>query len=144
MLFIILISAFSIFSKIIAKQKNMIIIPFTLKPINYGLNYFPKKLKTYSNIGVNILMKINFLSEVVPYICYHKERYDGSGEPEGLKRMSIPLGSRIIAVADAYSAMTSDRSFRKAMSKEQALSIINQESGTKWDPIVVNALYEVV
>lgn len=102
------------------------------------------KLKTYSNIGVNILMKINFLSEVVPYICYHKERYDGSGEPEGLARMSIPLGSRIIAVADAYSALTSDRAFRKAMSKEQALTIMKQEAGTKWDPIVVDALYEVV
>ncbi|MBO6273548.1 HD domain-containing protein [bacterium] len=102
------------------------------------------KLKTYSNIGVNILMKINFLSEVVPYICYHKERYDGSGEPEGLARMSIPLGSRIIAVADAYSAMTSDRAFRKAMTKEQALSIINQESGTKWDPVIVSALYDVL
>lgn len=102
------------------------------------------KLKNYANIGVNILMKINFLSEVVPYICYHKERYDGSGEPEGLKRMSIPLGSRIIAVADAYSAMTSDRAHRKAMTKEQALAIVNQESGTKWDPIVVDALYRVL
>lgn len=103
-----------------------------------------EKLKNYANIGVNILMKINFLSEVVPYICYHKERYDGSGEPEGLKRMSIPLGSRIIAVADAYSAMTSDRAHRKAMTKEQALAVINQESGTKWDPIVVDALYRVL
>lgn len=102
------------------------------------------KLKTYANIGVNILMKINFLSEVVPYICYHKERYDGSGEPEGLARMSIPLGSRIIAVADAYSAMTSDRAFRKAMTKEQALSIMKQEAGTKWDPIIIDALYDVV
>ena len=102
------------------------------------------KLKNYANIGVNILMKINFLSEVVPYICYHKERYDGSGEPEGLKRMSIPLGSRIIAVADAYSAMTSDRAHRKAMTKQQALAVINQESGTKWDPIVVDALYKVL
>lgn len=102
------------------------------------------KLKNYANIGVNILMKINFLSEVVPYICYHKERYDGSGEPEGLKRMSIPLGSRIIAVADAYSAMTSDRAHRKAMTKQQALAIINQESGIKWDPIVVDALYKVL
>lgn len=102
------------------------------------------KLKTYSNIGVNILMKINFLSEVVPYICYHKERYDGSGEPEGLARMSIPLGSRIIAVADAYSAMTSDRAFRKAMTKEQALTIMKQEAGVKWDPIIVDALYDVI
>lgn len=102
------------------------------------------KLKTYSNIGVNILMKINFLSEVVPYICYHKERYDGSGEPEGLARMSIPLGSRIIAVADAYSALTSDRAYRKAMTKEQALAIMKQEAGTKWDPIIIDALYDVV
>lgn len=102
------------------------------------------KLKNYANIGVNILMKINFLSEVVPYICYHKERYDGSGEPEGLARMSIPLGSRIIAVADAYSAMTSDRAHRKAMSKEQALTIMKQEAGIKWDPIIVDALYDVV
>ena len=102
------------------------------------------KLKTYSNIGVNILMKINFLSEVVPYICYHKERYDGSGEPEGLARMSIPLGSRIIAVADAYSALTSDRAYRKAMTKEQALSIMKQEAGTKWDPIIIDALYDVI
>ncbi len=102
------------------------------------------KLKTYSNIGVNILMKINFLSEVVPYICYHKERYDGSGEPEGLARMSIPLGSRIIAVADAYSAMTSDRAFRKAMTKEQALAIMKQEAGVKWDPIIIDALYDVL
>ena len=102
------------------------------------------KLKTYSNIGVNILMKINFLSEVVPYICYHKERYDGSGEPEGLSRMSIPLGSRIIAVADAFSALTSDRAFRKAMTKEQALTIMKQEAGVKWDPIIVDALYDVV
>ena len=102
------------------------------------------KLKNYSNIGVNILMKINFLSEVVPYICYQKERYDGSGEPDGLARMSIPLGSRIIAVADAYSALTSDRAYRKAMSKEQALSIMKQEAGIKWDPIIVDALYDVV
>lgn len=84
------------------------------------------------------------MSEVVPYICYQKERYDGSGEPEGLKRMSIPLGSRIIAVADAYCAMTSDRAYRKAMSKEEALAIMRQEAGTKWDPIIVDALSDVV
>jgi len=102
------------------------------------------KLKTYSNVGVNLLMNINFLSEVVPYICYQKERYDGSGEPEGLKRMSIPLGSRIIAVADAYSAMTSDRAYRKAMTRDEAIAIMRQEAGTKWDPIVINALNDIV
>ena len=103
-----------------------------------------EKLQNHPNVGVNLLMNINFLSEVIPYIHYHKERWDGGGEPEGLKGNSIPFGSRIIAVADAYTAMTSDRSYRKAMSKEQALEIIKEEAGVKWDPVVVNALFEVV
>ena len=89
-------------------------------------------------------MNINFLSEVIPYIHYHKERWDGGGEPEGLKGNSIPFGSRIIAVADAYTAMTSDRSYRKAMPAEEALKIVKEEAGVKWDPDVVNALFEVV
>lgn len=99
-----------------------------------------KKIQNHSNIGVNLLMNINFLSEVVPYINYQKERVDGSGEPEGLKGQSIPLGSRIIAAADAYSAMTSDRPYRKAMPQEKALSIMKEEAGKKWDVDVVNAL----
>lgn len=99
-----------------------------------------KKIQNHSNIGVNLLMNINFLSEVVPYINYQKERVDGSGEPEGLKGQSIPLGSRIIAAADAYSAMTSDRPYRKAMPQEKAISIMKEEAGKKWDVDVVNAL----
>ena len=103
-----------------------------------------EKLQNHPNVGVNLLMNINFLSEVIPYIHYHKERWDGGGEPEGLKGNSIPFGSRIIAVADAYTAMTSDRSYRKAMDKDEALAVIKSEAGIKWDPIVVNALFEVV
>lgn len=103
-----------------------------------------EKLQNHPNVGVNLLMNINFLSEVIPYIHYHKERWDGGGEPEGLKGNSIPFGSRIIAVADAYTAMTSDRSYRKAMDKDEALSVIKSEAGIKWDPVVVNALFEVV
>jgi len=99
-----------------------------------------KMMQSQANVGVNLLMNINFLSEVVPYITYQKERYDGSGTPDGLSGMSIPFGSRIIAVADAYSAMTSDRSYRKAMTVTKALSILEEEAGSKWDPIVVDAL----
>lgn len=102
-----------------------------------------KKIREHSNLGVQLLMNINFLSEVVPYITYQKERFDGSGAPEGLKGQSIPFGSRIIAAADVYCAMTSDRPYRKAMTSEQALEIIKSESGTKWDPVVVQALCEV-
>ena len=88
-------------------------------------------------------MKINFLSEVIPYVHYHKERWDGKGIPEGLSGMSIPLGARIIAVADAYHAMISERSYRKSLSNKEVLDIIKQESEIKWDPAIVNALYEI-
>ena len=109
--------------------------------------YTPEELdlmQKQSNIGVNLLMNINFLSEVVPYVTYQKERFDGSGKPEGLKGMSIPFGSRIIAVADAFCAMTTDRPYRKAMPVEKAMTILKEEAGKKWDPDVVNALAEVV
>lgn len=101
-----------------------------------------KKVQGHINTGVNLLMNINFLSEVVPYINYQTERYDGSGKPEGLKGQSIPLGSRIIAVADVFSAMTSDRPYRKAMDVPQAIDIMQSES--KWDPVVIDALKRVV
>lgn len=103
-----------------------------------------EKLQNHPNVGVNLLMNINFLSEVIPYIHYHRERWNGCGEPEGLKGQSIPFGSRIIAVADAYTAMTSERSYREALSKEEALEIMKSESAIKWDPDVVNALFEVL
>ncbi len=103
-----------------------------------------QKIQEHSNVGVHLLMNINFLSEVVPYITYQKERYDGSGTPEHLKGQSIPFGSRIIAVADVYCAMISDRPYRKAMDKEEALQILKEEAGIKWDPVVVNALAEIV
>lgn len=101
------------------------------------------RLQNHPNIGVNLLMKINFLSEVIPYVHFHKERWDGRGTPEGLAGMSIPLGARIIAVADAYHAMLSERPHRKPLSKGEALNLLRQEAGIKWDPTIVNALYEI-
>lgn len=97
-------------------------------------------LQNHPNVGVSLLMSINFLAEVIPYIHYHKERWDGRGEPEGLKAYSIPLGSRIIAIADAYSALREDRPYRKAMEEAKALEIIKEESAVKWDPELVKAL----
>lgn len=102
-----------------------------------------EKLQNHPNVGVSILMSINFLSEVVPYINYHKERWDGKGEPEGLKGHSIPLGSRIIALADAYMAMISDRTYRDALPEEKAIEIIKSESGIKWDPELVKVLLKL-
>ena len=103
-----------------------------------------EKLQNHPNVGVSLLMSINFLSEVIPYIHYHKERWDGKGEPEGLKGHSIPLGSRIIAIADAYCALTEDRPYRPAKPKDKALEIIQQEAETKWDPVLVNSLVNLL
>ena len=101
------------------------------------------KLQEHPNAGVSLLMNINFMSEVVPYIHYQKERWDGLGKPEGLGGFSIPFGSRIIAVADAYCALTEERPHRAALSNNEALEIIKQESAVKWDPNVVNALVKM-
>ncbi len=101
------------------------------------------ELKNHPNIGVDLLMNINFMSEVVPYINYQEERYNGKGYPEGLKGNSIPLGSRIIALAGAYCALIQDRAHRKALSNAEALEIIKKESGTKWDPKIVDVLVEI-
>ncbi len=101
-------------------------------------------LRNHPNVGVALLAQINFLSEVVPYVHFQHERWDGSGSPEGRKGRSIPLGSRILAVADAYQAMTADRPYRdKPMSHDEALKLIQQEAGVKWDPAVVDALVKV-
>ena len=102
-----------------------------------------EKLKKSPNAGVDLLMNINFMSEVVPYINYQQERYNGEGYPEGLKGNSIPLGSRIIAIAGAYCALTQDRAHRKALSNKEALEILKQECGIKWDPKIVDVLVKI-
>ncbi len=101
-------------------------------------------LRNHPNVGVGLLVQINFLSEVVPYVHYQKERWDGSGSPEGLSGQSIPLGSRILAVADAYHAMTQARPYRdNPLSHDDAVAALKKEAGTLWDPTVVNALSEI-
>lgn len=100
------------------------------------------KLYNHPNIGVNLLMSINFMAEVIPYIHYHKELWNGTGR-EGLAGQSIPLGSRIIAVADAYCALTAERTYRHAMPVEKALEIMKKEAAEKWDPMLVDTLIEL-
>jgi HD-GYP domain-containing protein (c-di-GMP phosphodiesterase class II) len=98
-------------------------------------------LRNSPNMGVGLLMKMNFLAEVIPYVDYQKERWDGHDSPHGLSGRSIPLGARIIAVADAYHALTQPRPYRqKTMTHEQALAVLQTEAGSKWDPDVVNSL----
>ncbi|MGE0200854.1 MAG: HD domain-containing phosphohydrolase [Candidatus Melainabacteria bacterium] len=98
-------------------------------------------IRNHPNVGVSLLGKINFLSEVRPYVQSQKEHWDGSGSPEGLQGRSIPLGSRLLAVADAYVAMTQDRPYRQEpMDHAAAMAALQSEAGSKWDPDVVDAL----
>lgn len=94
--------------------------------------------------GASILEPSAALRPLVPIVLHHHENFDGSGYPEGLKGEEIPLGSRIIIVADAYEAMTSDRIYRKAIGHERAMDQLNKYKGIQFDPKIVRALEQVV
>ena len=90
--------------------------------------------------GASILEPSVGLRPLVPLVLHHHENYDGSGYPDGLEGELIPLGSRIIIVADAYEAMTSDRVYRKAIGHERAMEQLNRHKSRQFDPRVVRAL----
>ncbi len=99
------------------------------------------ELKEHPNVGVSLLAKIHVLSEITPYVQYSYERWNGTGSPEKLKAKSIPLGSRILAVADAYNALTTKRPYRETpLSHTDALKTLQDEAGEKWDPLIVDTL----
>ena len=94
----------------------------------------------HSEVGGELLSKFPLFEKGAALVRHHHERYDGGGYPGKLKGGDIPLGARIIAVADSYNAMTEDRPYRKAMSQDEALAEIFRCSGTQFDPRVVEAL----
>ena len=97
------------------------------------------EIKKHTLIGADILRPIHFLHDIIPLILYHHERWDGTGYPYGLKKEEIPVGARIVAVADTFQALTSDRPYRKAFSKAKAKTIVRENAGTQFDPKIVNA-----
>jgi len=86
-----------------------------------------------------MLQGISYLESAIPGVLYHHERYDGQGYPEQLSGQEIPLAGRIMAVADAFDAMTSDRPYRRAMSPQTAIAELERGAGTQFDPEVVVA-----
>lgn len=102
-----------------------------------------EEVKLHPQIGGKLLEQVELLKETGPIIHAHHENYDGSGYPKGLKGEDIPIESRIIAVADAYEAMTVDRPYRKALSQGEAQQRLKQGSGTQFDPRVVEILLKV-
>lgn len=110
--------------------------PSSLTPLERNL------VNTYSEIGYNILKKINILGEVSPVIYQHHERWNGSGYPLKLKDDEILLEARIIAVADVVEAMTSHRPYRPALPLESVLKEVSEKKGILYDPFVVDAFLE--
>ncbi len=96
------------------------------------------KIKEHPTIGINILNNIEFIKESLPAIKHHHEREDGSGYPDGLKGKEIPLGSKIIGIADSYDAMKSDRPYRKGLSHEAAILEIIRCKSTQFDSELVD------
>ncbi|MDH3258334.1 MAG: HD domain-containing protein [Deltaproteobacteria bacterium] len=97
-------------------------------------------IKTHSVIGENIVKPLHSLRTLCPGVRHHHERVDGNGYPDGLAGKAIPIEARIMAVADAYDAMTSDRPYRNMMSQSMAIKQLKKNSGTQFDPQCVSAM----
>jgi diguanylate cyclase (GGDEF)-like protein/PAS domain S-box-containing protein len=102
------------------------------------------EIKKHPQIAADIIRPIQFMHDIVPLVLYHHERWDGKGYPAGLKKEEIPIGARVIAIADVYQALTSDRPYRKAYHKKEAVDIVKGGSGTQFDPAVVSAFMKLV
>jgi len=118
---------------------NILLKPAALTSLEW------QQIKKHPAIGAQILEPLTFLNGVVELVRQHHEHYDGSGYPDGRKGDDILLGARIIHVADAYEAMRSARSYRKIpLLKEEAILEIKLNSGTQFDPKIVDAFLQVV
>lgn len=94
--------------------------------------------------GIELMRPLEILEPAIPIILHHHERYDGRGYPKGLRGDEIPLGARIMAVANAYEAMVCERPYREALSPEQAAREIQRNTGTQFDPRVVDAFQRLI
>ena len=103
-----------------------------------------EEIKRHSEVGYRILSSANEFSEIAGYVLAHQERWDGKGYPKGLKGEEIAVEARIIAVADAYDAMTSDRTYRKGLSEEEAIVEIERCAGHQFDPEIARIFVEQV
>ena len=103
-----------------------------------------KEIQKHSALSAEIIGKINFLSQKSEIVRHHHERYDGTGYPDGLSGGAIPLASRILAIADAYDAMITDRPFRSAKTHLEALRELEEQAGRQFDPALVEQFETVL
>jgi HD-GYP domain-containing protein (c-di-GMP phosphodiesterase class II) len=102
------------------------------------------EIQKHPEIGAKIIKNIDALKDVVPIIVAHHERFDGNGYPDGKKGEEIPVEARILAVADAYDAMTTEREHRKALDKEEAVYELRLNKGKQFDPVITERFIEVI
>jgi putative nucleotidyltransferase with HDIG domain len=101
-------------------------------------------VQRHTEIGAGIVRKVEGMERVAQAVRHHHERYDGLGYPLGLARDAIPVTSRMIAIADVFDVLTSDRPYRKAVGVEEAVLEINRFRGTQFDPAIVDAFQRVI
>jgi HD-GYP domain-containing protein (c-di-GMP phosphodiesterase class II) len=97
-------------------------------------------MRTHPEVGEHILRPIQSLNAILPIVRHHHERWDGAGYPDKLSGRAIPLGARIVAVCDAYRAMTEDRPYREGRSTEEARRELHEGAGSQFDPDCVEAM----
>jgi HD-GYP domain-containing protein (c-di-GMP phosphodiesterase class II) len=101
-------------------------------------------IKMHPTIGSNIVNSIEALPSLAPTISAHQEKYDGTGYPKGISGKAIPLGARILGIADAYQAMVEHRYYREARTHEEAVTELRKVRGTQFDPDVLDVFINVV
>jgi|SRR2546425_1332806 putative nucleotidyltransferase with HDIG domain len=102
------------------------------------------QMRKHPVIGAEIMRPVELLADASEIVRHHHEHFDGSGYPDGLRGDQIPIGSRVVLVADAFNAITTDRPYRKARDRVEALKILKQHTGTQFDPKVMEAFGRVV
>ena len=102
------------------------------------------EIKNHPSIGKQILSNATIFKDMIPIVYYHHEKYDGTGYPERLKGREIPYFARITAVADTFDAMTSNRSYRKALPLDVVRAEIERCSGTQFDPDIAKVFLDIL
>jgi HD-GYP domain-containing protein (c-di-GMP phosphodiesterase class II) len=101
------------------------------------------EIRAHPRAGATLVLPLRSAWRALPYVFFHHERWDGSGYPIGLRGEAIPLEARLLAVADAFDAMTSPRPYRRALSTDHALTEVGRCAGTQFDPQVAEAFLQV-
>ena len=112
--------------------------PGPLTPYEYD------RVKQHAAIGADLLAEVAFPGPLAAFVRHHHENWDGSGYPDGQSGIEIPLGARVLALADCYDALTSNRPYRCALSHDSAIAMISDRRGSMFDPELTDSFLQVI